>query len=155
MSRFTHILVPVDFGDATQPALDLALSLAETFDARVTLLYAFDVTPFVAPSAFMLPLDVEPVIASFEKELKSLREKTQAKWAKVDAVLRQGNVYETILDTAKVRGCDLIVMGTHGRRGLSHAVIGSVAEKIVRLASVPVLTVRPRHVEGARAASAA
>jgi nucleotide-binding universal stress UspA family protein len=154
MSRFAHILVPVDFGDATQPAVDLALSLATSFDAKVTLLYAFDVTPFVAPSAFMLPLDVEPIVASYEKELNALRDKTQARWAKLDAVLRQGNVYETILDVAKVRGCDLIVMGTHGRRGLSHALLGSVAEKIVRLSSVPVLTVRPAAAQAAKATAA-
>ena len=143
MGPFRHILVPTDFGDATQPALDLALALGRVFDAQITLVHAFDITPFVAPSPFAVSLDIEPVFASLERELKALRERVQKQWANVDAVLLRGTVHESILEVAKTRHCDLIVIGTHGRRGLAHALLGSVAEKIVRLATIPVLTVRP------------
>jgi nucleotide-binding universal stress UspA family protein len=143
MSSFHHILAPVDFGDATGPALDLALSLARASDARLTLLHAFDVTPFANASPFVPVLDTKPVIVALEREMDALREKTALVWSKTDALVRTGDVYEVILDEAQRSGCDLIVLGTHGRRGLSHALLGSVAERVVRLSPIPVLTVRP------------
>ena len=143
MSPFQHILVPVDFGEATTPAVDLALSVARASDARVTLLHAFDVSPFVSTSPFMPPIDTGPIVTALEAEMKALAEKTRAKWAKTDSLVRSGNVQDIIAQVVKSLGCDLIVIGTHGRRGVSHALLGSVAEKVVRLSTVPVLTVRP------------
>src|SRR5580658_7375867 len=146
MNPFQHILVPIDFGDPTEPALDLALSVARASNAQVTLVYAFDVTPFMNVSPFMPPLDTEPVLASMEKEMKCVRDRVALTWSKVDSIVRTGNVHDVILDVAKKNGCDLIVIGTHGRRGVAHALLGSVAEKVVRLAPIPVLTVRPTTV---------
>jgi nucleotide-binding universal stress UspA family protein len=104
---------------------------------------AFDVAPFLNTSPFAPALDAEPTRAAMEQELTALREKTKARWAKVTSVLEVGDVYDVILEVAKAQRCDLIVLGTHGRRGLSHALLGSVAEKVVRLSPIPVLTVRP------------
>jgi nucleotide-binding universal stress UspA family protein len=143
MNPFVHILVPVDFGIATDPALDVALSLARGSNAQVTLLHAFDLAPFMNMSPFMPSLDTDPVLAALEKNMKALRDKVAATWPKTDALVKTGNVYDLIIDVAKKNGCDLIVIGTHGRRGVSHALLGSVAEKVVRLSPVPVLTVRP------------
>ena len=143
MGPFKHVLVPVDFGDAMQPAIDLALTLARTFDAQLTLLHTFDTSRFVTASPFTPMLDTAPVLAALERDLKALREATAARWSRVDACICQGNIYESILGQAKSKSCDLIVIGTHGRRGLAHALLGSIAEKIVQLSSVPVLTVHP------------
>jgi len=143
MGPFQHILVPVDFGDATAPAIDLTLMLARAFDAKVTLVHAFDPTPFATSSTFLPAFDMEPVLASLEQAMTSLREKTRAAWPRTEGVVCRGDVYQSILEVAKLRDCDLIVIGTHGRRGAAHFLLGSVAEKIVRVSPIPVLTVRP------------
>jgi nucleotide-binding universal stress UspA family protein len=143
MGPFKRVLVPIDFTDPTDAAIELALSVARPGEAQVTLLYAFDATPFVSVSPFMPPIDVEPVVASFEKEMRKACEKVKARYGRVEGVVARGNVYTSILETAKTRNCDLIVIGTHGRRGVAHAFLGSVAEKVVRLSPIPVLTVRP------------
>jgi len=143
MSPFKHVLVPVDFSDPTDPAIDLALSIARPGEAQVTLLHALDITPFVSVAPFMPPLDLEPLLASLEKEMRKVCEKVKARYGRVEGVVVRGNVYSSILDAAKTRGCDLIVIGTHGRRGVAHALLGSVAERVVRLSPIPVLTVRP------------
>jgi nucleotide-binding universal stress UspA family protein len=154
MIPFQHLLVPVDFGESMQPGIDLAVGLARKLDARITLLNAFDLTPFTTMTPFAPPIDVEPLIAASEKELKGVLAKVTAEWPKSDAVLRRGSPYDVILEVAKVRECDLIVIGTHGRRGVARVLLGSVAEKIVRLSTVPVLTVHPGP-KGASSASAA
>jgi nucleotide-binding universal stress UspA family protein len=154
MTPFQNILVPVDFGDAMQPGLDLAVALAQKFDARITLVNAFDLTPFTAMVPMAPPIDIEPLIASVEKELKKVLAATRTTWPKAEAELRRGSPYDVILDVAKAHGCDLIVIGTHGRRGLARVLLGSVAEKIVRLSPIPVLTVHPAP-EARKAATAA
>jgi len=67
----------------------------------------------------------------------------RAEGPRTDAVFRQGTPFDVILDVAKSEGCDLIVIGTHGRRGVARVLLGSVAERVVRLSPVPVLTVHP------------
>ncbi len=143
MTPFQHILVPVDFGDAMQPGIDLAVSLARTLDARLTLVNTFDITPFAATTPFAPMLDVEPMLATSEAELKKVLANVRAAWPKTDAVFRQGSPYDAILEVAKRHACDLIVIGTHGRRGVARVLLGSVAERIVRLSPIPVLTVHP------------
>lgn len=143
MSPFKHILVPVDFGAATTSAVDLALTMARRFESQVTLFYAFDVTPFVSMSPFAPALDVEPILASFEREMKELVQKTCPQWPRLDSYVCRGNPSEAIVAAAGERGCDLIVIGTHGRRGVARAFLGSVAERVVRMSPIPVLTVHP------------
>jgi nucleotide-binding universal stress UspA family protein len=144
MNPFEHILVPVDFGDADGPAIDLALQLAKKFDAQVTLIHAFDPVTFSGvSSAYPLTIELEPIRAELESELNALSSATCADWPRIDSLLVEGSVCGSIVAAAKKTGCDLIVIGTHGRTGLAHAFLGSVAEKIVRLATVPVLTVHP------------
>ncbi len=149
---FTHILVPVDFGEATQPALDLARSVAQLTGARITLVHAFDPSAFMNISPFAPPPDIAPVMDALERELKTIGERLTVDGAKVDSIVLMGNVHETVLVVARANDCNLIVIGTHGRRGIAHALLGSVAEKIVQLSPIPVLTVRPTE---ARAKSAA
>ena len=154
MSPFRHILVPVDFGDATEPAIKLALSIADADDIPITLVHSFDISVFAAASPFAPPVDVEPILAAAERELRMLRERTQARHPRTDAVFRRGPPYDAILEVAQSLGCDLIVVGTHGRRGLSRALLGSVAERVVRLSTIPVLTVHPATATHAKASAA-
>ena len=86
--------------------------------------------------------------------MKALRDKIAATWPKTDSLVKTGNVYDLIIDVATKNGCDLVVIGTHGRRGVSHALLGSVAEKVVRLSPVPVLTVRPTTAKAGAATAA-
>jgi nucleotide-binding universal stress UspA family protein len=143
MGPFKHVLVPVDFGNPTEHALDLALSIARPGEARITLVHAFDSTPFMNVSPFLPPLDVEPIVAALQKEMRALCDKVKARYGRVEGTVVRGNVFTSILDFAKTHECDLIVIGTHGRRGIAHAFLGSVAEKVVRMSPVPVLTVHP------------
>jgi nucleotide-binding universal stress UspA family protein len=143
MRPFQHLLVPVDFGEAMQPGIDLAVTLARKLDARITLLFVFDLSPFTAISPFAPPVDVEPLIEGCEKELRSILAKVRAQWPKAEAELRRGPPSDTIVEAAKAFGCDLVVIGTRGRRGVARALLGSVAEKVVRSSPIPVLTVHP------------
>jgi nucleotide-binding universal stress UspA family protein len=141
MRTFQHIIVPVDFGDAMKPAIEVAVSLARKFDARITLMTAFDVMPFVEVSRVAPPLDIEPLVAGAQRELDSVLSTLKAEWPNSSAVLRRGTPCDAILEAAKTAGGDLIVIGTHGRHGVARMLLGSVAERVVRLSAIPVLTV--------------
>jgi nucleotide-binding universal stress UspA family protein len=143
MRSFNHILVPVDFGAATQPGIDLAVGLAQKLGAQLTLVHAFDLTPFTTLAPFAPAIDVEPIIASVERELATALAKVKLVWPRSDSAFRRGAPVDAILDAAKELHCDLIVIGTHGRRGVTRVLLGSVAERVVRLSPVPVLTIHP------------
>ena len=136
---FRHILVPTDFGDAAERARTVALELARRFDARVTLVHVWTVPSAVYGEGLAWPTD--DLEAAAQRALDAALAASVAVYPATKAVLRVGVPFERILETAKDLGADLLVMGTHGRRGIAHLVLGSVAEKIVRLSPVPVLTV--------------
>jgi nucleotide-binding universal stress UspA family protein len=142
MSTIHHILVPHDFSDSAEGALDTALALAGALQARVTLLHAYDVPAYVFPESVVATADlVGHIRGAAEEALANVAERARKSGVKIDAVLRQGIAWSEIDAVALDLKCDLIVMGTHGRRGLSRALLGSVAEKVVRTAPCPVLTV--------------
>lgn len=139
-----HILVPSDFQSASAAALELAVELAQKLDAKLTLLHVWEL-PIYPYMDFMLASEVissveDAATKGLERELASLRAHVPG----ADGVLRTGVAWMTIQDVIKELKPDLVVMGTHGRRGLSHLTLGSVAEKTVRLSTVPVLTVHER-----------
>jgi nucleotide-binding universal stress UspA family protein len=134
-----HILVPTDFSEASDRAVAMALELARAFDARVTLLHVWSIPTLGYAEALTWPIDEMEQAA--KKALDGALASTSKLYAKTEALLRQGIEWKQIVETAKERGCDLVVMGTHGRRGLPRLVLGSVAEKVVRLSPVPVVTV--------------
>jgi universal stress protein A len=144
MTQFQHILVPVDFGVVMQPGVELAVALAQKLDARVTLVNAFDISQFASMTTPFAPtVDVEALLADAEKELSHVLARVRADWPKTDAVLYRATPEEAILAVAASHGCDLIVIGTHGRTGVAHMLLGSVAEAVVRRSPVAVLTVHP------------
>ncbi|MGO8997712.1 MAG: universal stress protein [Polyangiaceae bacterium] len=142
MLALKTILVPFDFDKSTDAALDAAIDLARMTEARIILFHAWDATwAYDEPSFRMNDITLEigkAARASVEKKLQEVR----AKWPRTTALVRQGTTWQTVLDVIREEKCDLVVIGTHGNRGLAHAFLGSVAEKIVRTSPVPVLTVR-------------
>jgi nucleotide-binding universal stress UspA family protein len=152
MSFSQKILVPTDFSPASALALDAAALLATQFGAEISLLYVYDpslLTPFFAvPGAGSIinTVDRTPEFeATARGDLERLRKERLASIDKVELlVLQHPSAAEGICETATKTGCDLIVLSTHGRTGLSHMLIGSVAERVVRHASCPVLTLRSK-----------
>ncbi|MFW6051678.1 MAG: universal stress protein [Myxococcota bacterium] len=147
MSLPAHILVATDFSEASQPAMEAAAAQAKAAGSRLTLLHVFDPTPMIPPAAIPAPRKMEESIAQelqerVDQELARLRGEVFSDVADVETkAVRHANAAFAICDYAEKNGVDLIVVGTHGRTGLSHLLIGSVAERVVRHARCPVLTV--------------
>jgi nucleotide-binding universal stress UspA family protein len=142
MNAFEHILVPIDFGEPAEYALDFAATLASQLGSKLTLMHASWVPPPVyagAPDAVGWPTDDLAKIAreKIDDKLAELKERCP----NADGVVVIDEPWPGILRVAEERGADLVVMGTHGRRGLSRALLGSVAERVVRSSPIPVLTV--------------
>jgi nucleotide-binding universal stress UspA family protein len=137
-----RILVAHDFSETADAALALALDLAEKLRARVTILHAYETPTYVFPESVVATADlVGQIRGAAEEALASVKERAQRPGVSVDTLLRQGVAWSEIDRAAQELGTDLVVMGTHGRRGISRALIGSVAEKVVRTAPCAVLTV--------------
>jgi nucleotide-binding universal stress UspA family protein len=143
MPSFTNILVPTDFTESCRAAIDAAVDLAARFDASITLVHVWEVPPSVAVGLGTNAVELlMPMQEAARKQLDVEVQALKARAPTVASELRSGTVWEEILAVARERNADLIVIGTHGRTGLRHAVLGSVAEKVVRTSPVPVLTVR-------------
>lgn len=140
---FKHILVPTDFSEPAQHALDIAVDLAKKDAAALTLLHTYDSPVYPYAGLPPIPSDfIGPIRDAAERSLNAALAELQKRFPAAKSALAYGVAWQQILQLAKDAGADLIVMGTHGRRGLSHALLGSVAEKVVRLSEIPVLTTR-------------
>jgi nucleotide-binding universal stress UspA family protein len=137
-----RILVPTDFGDAAGKALDVAVDLAKKYSASITLLHVYEIPVYPYPGALVDFDFVTPIREAAQKELASAFDALKLRGVEARAELLYGVPWSAILEVAENGKADLIVIGTHGRRGVMHALLGSVAEKVVRLSPVPVLTVR-------------
>ena len=140
-----RILCPVDFSDASRHAVEHAIALARWYEARITGLHIYTPMSAAMPS---LPLTNDQVLPS---ELTVVRQTAEAWFSEaakagvaVDVVVDVGLPAGAILNCAKTTRAQMIVMGTHGAGGFEHLVLGSVAEKVLRKAACPVLTVPPR-----------
>jgi universal stress protein A len=145
MSTFHKILVPIDFSEAARAATRVAADLSRRFEAPVTLAYVFERTVYPMPDEYVLftPEQLDHLFAEFNQRLSSTRQQAlDAGATEVTSRLLQGWAPAEITQFAKDGGFDLIVMGTRGRTGFQHLLLGSVAERVVRMAHCPVLTVR-------------
>jgi nucleotide-binding universal stress UspA family protein len=145
MRPFQKILVPTDFSKHSAEAVAAAVDISRRYDATITLAYVFEPVTYALPEGHVMqsPPQLEEMQEVFEKRLLQAEADARALGASsVDAKLLTGPVASEITDYAGRAGYDLIVMGTHGRTGLRHLVLGSVAEKVVRTAPCAVLTVR-------------
>ena len=148
MSNIRQILVPTDFSDGSAAATEQALGLARAFGATVTLFHAYNVPSYVFPdgSTFIAGPDVAVRIEREVADALASAARAAERQSAVPVLTRSaiGAPFEEILRASNE--FDLVVMGTHGRTGVRHLLLGSVAEKVVRHASCPVLTVRvPEH----------
>jgi nucleotide-binding universal stress UspA family protein len=134
-----HILAPTDFSAPASRAVTAAFELAQTFGAKLSLLHVIEVPAY----AIEVALPLETLERDARRELARLLPEAEAAHVEVTRLVDMGVPYQRIVETATAESVDLIVMATHGRTGLSHLVLGSVAERIVRLARCPVLTIRP------------
>lgn len=143
MVQFKHILVPTDFGESSQRALEVGIGLADRFHGSLTLLHTYEVPVYTYDAMTSSPVDLlTPIREAAEQQFKAALADIQKRMPSAKGILCYGVPWQEILRTIEDQGVDLVVMGTHGRRGITHALLGSVAEKIVRLSPVPVLTLR-------------
>lgn len=143
MITFQRILVPIDFGEPSRRALEVATSLVERFGATVVLLHCFEVPSLVYEGMMVSPVDLlTPIQEAAKRQLDAELAVLRSHVPRAKGILATGAPWEEVLNAVKDEDIDLIVIGTHGRRGVSRALLGSVAEKVVRLSPVPVLTVR-------------
>lgn len=140
---FKNILVPTDFDEHASRAFDAAVSLAQKFDGRITLLHVYQIPPSIYSSDLAWP--TEQLAAAAKTSLAEAIAKAKAIYPQTESLLEVGSPGETIISAANKTHADLIVMATHGRRGIARALLGSVTEKVVRLSQIPVLTISIKH----------
>ena len=141
-----RILAPTDFSELSKQGLTSALELAETFGAKLLLLHVVEPPPYpvegIMPSQLGATL-LDDLERQASNDLVQMLSETHGRIVEVTRRVVVGIPYRKIVEVAEEEKSDLIVMTTHGRTGLSHLVMGSVTEKIVRTAPCPVLTIRP------------
>jgi universal stress protein A len=140
-----HILVPTDMSEGAEEALDFACELAQTFGATVHLLNVIGIPTIGVPElgVALTSTMIDGMVHDNQEALQQLATRKRLLAPIGQVLLRTGDARDMILQTAKEIGADMIVMGTHGRRGVTRALLGSVTEAVVRSAPCPVLTVRP------------
>lgn len=148
---FKNILVPVDFSDCSAAALKYAVDLSEKLGGKIDVLYAYEIPTFVPPHLMVMMGEVDaPLSEHIEREattqLQAFLQRLELdKNPNISAKTLLGPPAITVLESINEGDYDLVVMGTHGRTGLSRFVMGSTAEKVVRGSKSPVLTVRDEH----------
>ena len=142
MMSFTNILVPVDFGEPSRHALEVAIDLATRYRSSLTLVHTWEFPSFAYGGAELSALEPFTVIeGDAQRELDTVLVHVRTKVRQAQALLKRGSPWREVLATIEDTKADLVVLGTQGRRGFAYALLGSVAEKIVRMSPVPVLTV--------------
>jgi universal stress protein A len=137
-----EILVPVDFSDHSRVAFDYAVQFAAKFKARLALIHIVEQVVYPGDWVFA-PVPGPAVVGEPTEDLvERLRAFAGSSGKKITPIVRLGRPWHQIVEVAKARKSDLIISATHGHTGLQHVLLGSVAEKIVRHAPCPVLTVR-------------
>jgi nucleotide-binding universal stress UspA family protein len=147
MLPLKKILCPTDFSDPSFEALDAASELAEHFSCELIVVHVVPPVPVMAtghmsPATFNVHQYQEEMERSSKKELEDTIAKRVPKGISARGMVLVGNSGDQIVDTAEDENADLIVIATHGQTGLKRVVFGSVAEKVVRLATRPVLSIR-------------
>jgi len=142
-----HILVPIDFSACSNHALNLALRLARLLHARLTLLHVVQMPYLVGGGAGAgmgegVALYAEQAETEAHQMLADYAQRVSDAGLECETIVDHATPFQRIIDHAASRRVDLIVMGTHGHTGLQHMLLGSVAEKVVRLAHCPVMVTR-------------
>lgn len=144
MSRFHTLLVPLDFSDHSSAALDLAIELARAAPGKIHLLHAYEVPlGAIPPYGVALPPSlIGQVRDAAARRLEKSAQRVEAAGVACETHVLHAAPANAIVEAATSTGADLIVMGTRGLTGVKHVLLGSVAERTVRTAPCPVLTIR-------------
>jgi nucleotide-binding universal stress UspA family protein len=137
------ILVPVDFSKGSDRAIAQAEQLAVALGAQIEVFHAYQLPVFALPDSTVTvsPTYIADVTERATRELERYREALGTRGVKATAKLLEGNPADAIVERAERLGATMIVLGTHGRSGFRRFLLGSTAERVVRMATVPVLTV--------------
>jgi nucleotide-binding universal stress UspA family protein len=144
-TTINKVLVPIDFSDYSKSALRYAVNFAKSFNAEIIVIYV--VEPVIYPPDFSMGQIAMPSINTewddrAKDELQKLAKSEIIGAVKVKTIIKTGKPFVEIIETAKEENVDLIIIATHGHSGVEHILFGSTAEKVVRKAPCPVLTLR-------------
>jgi nucleotide-binding universal stress UspA family protein len=146
MKKIEKILFPIDFAENFETLLPWVSTFVNSFDATLFVLFVAqdlgDFTSFHVPHGNLQQFQEEALKAAEKKMSVTAKEEFKA-FKKVEARVAQGSPAEKIIEAAQKESVDLIIMGTHGRKGIERAIFGSVCDKVVRNAPCPVLTINP------------
>jgi universal stress protein A len=140
MTRFATILHPTDFSECSGHAFEMACELARDYNAKLVVQHVRQPAAAIHGEAVVFPVEVPGEAEALRDRLHAVRPNEPA--IAVEHHLTVGDPVSEIVDLAAKKGCELIVMGTHGRSGLSRLILGSVAELVLRKAACPVLMVK-------------
>jgi nucleotide-binding universal stress UspA family protein len=140
-STLKKILVATDLSDGSDEALSQAIELGKQTGAFLEIVYVRELGSGEFPFGTLYPEDASGVIAQMDLELSRRRDRVTSAGLQCHYRFLDGTAAKEIVRRAEETNADLVVVGTHGRRGLAHAMLGSVAERVVQLAACPVLTV--------------
>jgi universal stress protein A len=150
MFDIKNILLPTDFSNLSLSAANFAIALSKQYNAEIHLMHVIEKTP-----PLMYIHSINPQIESFSSYieedakagLEKIAERLKKEGANIITVLRRGLSYQEIVDYAEGNRIDIIVIATHGRTGILHTLLGSVAEKVIRYSKIPVLVITPTEKE--------
>lgn len=145
MHEIRQILVPVDFQKNTEDLAEFAISMANKLAAKVVFFHVVENAVYY--SDFIptnIALSEEETLTHAKKRMGELIEKSKKNWMGCSGEVIRGDVVDTILDYARNQGIGLIVMGTHGARGIEKILLGSVAERVIKRSACPTLVYKPQ-----------
>jgi nucleotide-binding universal stress UspA family protein len=141
MIPFKKILVPIDFGPASNEALNAAIEMAKRDGAELELVHVWEIPTYSYATLEYAPTDIlGPIRDAAQAQLAETLARVKKDVPRTVGTLKQGAAWQEVLGVIESSKPDLVVMGTHGRKGVRRMLLGSVAEKIVRTCPVPVLT---------------
>ncbi len=145
MDEIKKILVPIDFSDYSKNALRYSVNFAKRFSAKMYLVYVIE--PMIYPADFSMgqiavPTGDVDMSERAKGELETLAKNEIQNSIESEIIIKSGKPFMEIIDTASEKDIDLIIIATHGHTGMEHLLFGSTAEKVVRKAPCPVLTIR-------------
>ena len=144
MNKYRRLLCPVDFSDISKDAFQIAIDLAVLFKADLHVMHVFQMPASTIPEGiYDIPDDAEDKVKNhFSKKLDEFIKNHSTPEINITTGSYEGFPHVEIIKYANETNADMIVMGTHGRTGLSHVLLGSVTERVIRTSDIPVLTVR-------------
>lgn len=142
--QFQKVLVPTDFSAYADRALDYAIDWGRQLNAHLTIVHVIQLLPDAGTNLVSAPpaTHLETLEAELTQHLQGYLERVANAGVEGDIVMAHGTPFDETIEIVKARQIDLIIMGSHGRTGFRHLLLGSMAEKLVRLAPCPVLVVR-------------